>query len=101
MPADHRILIEQRGRSGTVRYEEPGAGAHQFAWEFGGGRTRFIIYIPAPDAWAKTMPWAMDRREEVVERIGREFSRQAQIEYRPLLSHTMLELRDQTSSAAP
>ena len=70
MTEDFSIEIVTHGRGGVIRYRE---GAHrcEFDWEFGGGKTLAIIYAPAPDLWASQLPWAAERRDEVLDRVGR------------------------------
>jgi hypothetical protein len=75
MAADFSVEIVTHGRGGVIRYRE---GWHRCSldWEFGGGNALAIIYAPPPDRWATEVPWAADRRDEVLDRVGREVIRQ-------------------------
>ena len=75
MAEEFRIEIATSGRGGLITYLE-GAHRYGFAWEFGGANTVAIIYAPVPTRWPREVPWAADRRDEVLTRVGREVVRQ-------------------------
>ena len=64
------------GRDGYIGYYE-GSSAASFYWEFGGNDVVVIIYIGKPSDWSKQYPWAADRQQEIVERVGQEVIRQS------------------------
>jgi hypothetical protein len=75
MADDFAVEIVTRGRGGVIGYRE-GSHRYEFEWEFGGAKTVAIIYAPAPAEWASKLPWAAGRRDEVLDRVGREVVRQ-------------------------
>lgn len=72
---DYRVRIARNGRDGEVIYEEAGR-ALSFYWAFGGGDIVTYIAVGDPDEWRAEHPWAADRREEIIARIGAEVIRQ-------------------------
>ncbi len=69
------VRIEERGREGTVRYEE---GAHELRchFEFGGNDVIAMITVGTMTEWASRAPWAVGRRDEILGRIAGEVIRQ-------------------------
>ena len=72
---DWSVVIEAKGRSGTVQYREPG-GSIPLAWEFGGNDVVAIIYFENEAAWHARYPWTMGRRVEILQRVAAEVIRQ-------------------------
>src|SRR5215468_4041512 len=66
------VEIEDGGRAGSIIYRE-GANEIISDWEFGADDVIAIITTP-PD-WS-TLPWAEQRRKEIMERIAHEVIRQ-------------------------
>jgi hypothetical protein len=69
------VSIEERGREGTVCYRE-GARSIPCYWEFCGGEAIAAVSIGTVDEWQRGHGWAVERREEIVRRIGSEVLRQ-------------------------
>jgi hypothetical protein len=65
------VRVVEHGRSGYIEYLENGQ-ACQCYWEFGGGDTIAIIWVPASVEWDAKYPWAKGRRQEVLQRIATE-----------------------------
>lgn len=72
---DWSVDIHENGRSGKVVYREA-AGSVSCHWEFGGGDTMAILYVGEATAWRQQHAWAIDRRNEILQRIAREVIRQ-------------------------
>jgi hypothetical protein len=66
-----RIDIIERGRPGVVRYDEGDGASYDFHWEFGGGDTVAVISVPTVSQWASALPWAADRRDDVLKQISK------------------------------
>jgi hypothetical protein len=69
------VTVDQTGRSGSIAYKEP-SGSISFYWEFGGGDTVAIIWLPKSPEWSSRYPWAVERRRQILERVAREVVRQ-------------------------
>ena len=72
---DWSVEIVESGRSGSVNYHEP-SGSISFYWEFGGGDVVAFISVGDSATWNTRYPWAVERRREILERVGREVIRQ-------------------------
>lgn len=74
-PQKWRVRIVADGRDGQVIYEEAGR-ALSFYWEFGAGPV--IVGVAVGDAadWRADHPWAAERRDEIIARLGAELIRQ-------------------------
>ena|SRR2546426_831613 len=70
-----RVEVVTDGRSGSVAYYE-GSGCISFYWELGGGETVVIISVDDESTWSKQHPWAVGRRQEILERVAHEVVRQ-------------------------
>ena len=66
----YAIDVLQQGRSGIVRYAE-GDNGYDFHWEFGGGETVATITVPTAVQWPAALPWASDRRDQILERVAK------------------------------
>lgn len=66
---DWLVQINVRGRGGTIAYSE-GPNTAYFEWELGGGDSIAIVTGPPPQEWDLTLPWARDRRREILRRIA-------------------------------
>jgi len=75
MEREFTIAIVTRGQSGKLTYHE-GSHRHEFDWEFGGGDSVVIVHAPTPARWPAELPWAADRREEVLTRVAQDLVRQ-------------------------
>ncbi len=72
MSENYQVRIEDHGRAGNVEYIERGSML-KFWWEF--TMTGAAIWIPTAQEWAnfcqeQRAVWAIDRRQEIVERIA-------------------------------
>ena len=56
------------GRDGYVSYNE-GPNIASFYWEFGGEDIVAIVYVGKPASWTIHVPWAAERRQEILERV--------------------------------
>jgi hypothetical protein len=75
IPNDWRVEIVVNGRDGSIIYHE-GPWAASFYWEFGGGGVIAIIHGGRPLGWNESYPWAIDRRDDILERVVKEVIRQ-------------------------
>lgn len=66
---DWKIIIEEHGRSGVIRYLEDG-NEIRFDWEFSGGNSVVFIWGPKELNWDTKYPWAADRRQPIYERVA-------------------------------
>jgi hypothetical protein len=57
---------------GSVHYRE-GAHEHRFDWELA-AKTPSVcfVYVPTYERWPVEVPWAPERREEILYRVARE-----------------------------
>ena len=69
MKADVEFVAH--GRTGQAIYRE-GANVHAFDWEFGVDDVVLSIHVPSVAAWNAAVPWAAERRDEVIATIVRE-----------------------------
>ena len=70
------VRITKHGRAAIIHHVEDG-GSYDFDAELGGGKVLLVIYAPRDDGeWARRLPWAAGRRNEVLERVAREVVRQ-------------------------
>lgn len=75
-PVDYTIDIEGLP-AGTVVYRE-GEHEHRFDWELGGpGHAVCWVYVPSEARWPGVLPWAVGRREDVLERVATAVKRRA------------------------
>lgn len=72
-----KINVIQKGPSGTVQYIEGWLKKNicEFYFEFGGGDTVAIIWIPAEGEWDAKYPWAAGRRKEILTFVANEVRR--------------------------
>lgn len=70
MTDDSVVEIRERGPAGDVRYAEGPGHVHDFWWEFLVGEVIVGIRVPSPAEWPAALPWAAERRDEVLQRIG-------------------------------
>lgn len=70
-----RVRIVENGRDGDVIYEEAGRTL-SFYWAFGAGDVVTSVAVGDAGEWRANHPWAADRREEIITRIGAELIRQ-------------------------
>jgi hypothetical protein len=66
-----RVEIIENGRSGNLIYHEDSWDA-SFYYEFGGGDVIAIIYGRPASEWLQKYPWAVFRRQEILERVAGE-----------------------------
>lgn len=64
-------------RGGDVVYRE-GEREVRFGWKDLAGRGPYVcsIYVPDEMRWPEVVPWAIGRREDILERVAREMKRQ-------------------------
>jgi len=74
-PTDWSVVIEEKGRYGTVHYRESG-GTLSLSWEFGGNDVVAFISIESEAIWRTRYPWTAGRRAEILKRIAAEVIRQ-------------------------
>jgi hypothetical protein len=63
-------------RGGDVVYRE---GEHElrFGWDLSAsGASMAFIHVPGEERWPELVPWAIGRREDILERVAREMKRQ-------------------------
>jgi hypothetical protein len=65
------VVFSRDGRNGMVTYAE-GTNAIRFEWELGGGDTVAIIRGPSRQEWELQLPWATNRRREIISRVAEE-----------------------------
>jgi hypothetical protein len=72
-----KIKITQKGPSGTVQYSEGWLKKNtcEFHWEFGGGDTVAIVWVPAEGKWDAKYPWASGRRKEIITFVAEDVRR--------------------------
>jgi hypothetical protein len=94
MPMSSRFTIEiiETGRSGSIRYAEGPGQSYDFYWEFGGGEAVASITVPTPAKWAAALPWAADRRDEVLQRVAHQVCRQRCAGCRPRFGDNWIDL---------
>ena len=71
---DFRVQVLTHGRDGYVRYSE-GVHHYDFYWEFCGAGCVVSAGVPSVAKWPRELPWAADRRDEVIARVGAEMCR--------------------------
>jgi hypothetical protein len=64
------------GRGGSVWYRE-GTHEQRFDWELAANAPSVcFVYVPTYERWPAAVPWATDRREEILHRVAAEVVRQ-------------------------
>ncbi|SDF35553.1 hypothetical protein SAMN04487996_11093 [Dyadobacter soli] len=61
-----KLEYTQDGRGGSIYYKE-GEISIQFGWEFGGGNTVVIIFIPETKYWEAQTGTPLSRRDEILD----------------------------------
>ena len=91
-PSSVHILAQ--GGAARVRYAE-GAHAHEFqSEELAADPAYVVLHVPAPEEWARALPWAAGRRAEVLERVARELCRQRYPRGRVTIGSRTVEIRE-------
>jgi hypothetical protein len=73
--AEFTVTIEGMP-GGSVWYRE-GPHEHRFDWELAAEEPSVcFVYVPAYERWASAVPWAPERREEILHRVAAEVQRQ-------------------------
>ena len=76
MPFPHpQVEIVTSGRGGAIVYRE-GDHTVDFGWEFAMPPALALLFGPSAIQWAHAMPWAIGRRAEIFDTVGREVVRQ-------------------------
>jgi hypothetical protein len=89
-PVGYTVTIEG-GPGGAVTYEE-GADRHRFNWELSAaGNVILFVYVPAYADWAEKVPWPIERREEILDRVAAEVKRQRCRTCRSEVGETMIQ----------
>ncbi|MCY7346240.1 MAG: hypothetical protein LH614_08485 [Pyrinomonadaceae bacterium] len=75
---DYQVKITQSGRGGTIYYRE-NEQELPFGWEF--AINGALLFVPSPQHWnnfcdRNHLPSTQNRRDEILERVGREVVRQ-------------------------
>lgn len=65
-----RLEYQDEGRGGTIYYVEDHIRFPMY-WEFGGGNTLALIFIPEEQHWEKNTGLPLTRRDETLHFIGR------------------------------
>ena len=69
-------VTPEDGLGGAVVYRE-GDDEYRFSWELTGqGPSVAFVYLPDEERWPVVLPWAADRRDDVIDRIAKEVKRQ-------------------------
>lgn len=69
-----RVDITQSGHYGDATYMEGGSAAG-FGWEFGGS-VLVVIDVPSELQWSNSIPFPLNRRRQIAERVATELIRQ-------------------------
>jgi hypothetical protein len=85
------VQVIERGRDGHVRYSE-GLHHFDFYWEFCGAGWVVSASVPSSAKWPKDLPWAGDRRDEVVARVGEAMCRHSGADHTWRLNGDWLEV---------
>ena len=68
-PGEWRVDETVQGRSAIITYSE-GENVLTMYGEIGGANAFFIVSGPPPQEWVSAVPWAAERRREVMERVA-------------------------------
>lgn len=85
LPNVWTVQIVTKGPYGSVIYQE-GSHTVSFPWEFGGGEVISIIHLTPSSEWNEKYPWAIGRRDEIVERMVKDVIRQKARECTPSIT---------------
>jgi hypothetical protein len=91
LPNAWTVQIVTKGPYGNVIYQE---GSHfaSFPWEFGGGEIIAIIHLTPSSEWNGKHPWAVGRRDEIVERMVKDVIRQKARDCAPSITESYVHL---------
>lgn len=91
-PVGYQVEIDH-GKGGWLTYRERERDA-RFSWKLAGKEGTLIawVIVPTPKRWAENVPWAADRRDEILERIGAELLRQRCPTCRVLIQKDSIEM---------
>ncbi|MBI1226531.1 MAG: hypothetical protein GC192_14955 [Bacteroidetes bacterium] len=70
-PNGYKVGYETTGREGKVIFEGEGQRFAMY-WEFGGGDVITIVYVPPVEKWVEHTHIPLEKRQEVLDFIGRE-----------------------------
>jgi len=73
-PGGVKIWYDKQGRSGYVWYQSPETKFSMY-YELGGGDCLFGLSVPSPQDWEKITGLPVERREEVLQYVGRQVIR--------------------------
>jgi hypothetical protein len=74
-PVPFAVTMEG-GRGGSVWYRE-GPHEHRFDWDLAARAPSVcFVYVPTYERWPAAVPWAAERREEILHRVADEVVRQ-------------------------
>ena len=93
-PAPEGYVVEiGEGRGGWVVYRE-GERSARFAWQLAGKEGTLVswIVVPTEKHWPGEVPWAADRRDEILERIARDVMRQKCATCRLVIGRDKIEM---------
>jgi hypothetical protein len=100
MSEQYAVEIIEEGRSGRIRYSEGPLRSHEFYWEFAAGKVVALIYVPTPSEWPALLPWAAQRRAEILDRVITEVCRTHCRGCRPVIVDGWLELLEPDEPAS-
>ena len=86
-----QVQVIERGRDGYVRYSE-GMEHYDFYWELCGAGCVVSANVPSVAKWPHELPWAADRRDEVIARVGDEMCRHSGAGHTWRLNNDWLEV---------
>jgi hypothetical protein len=91
-PTGYEVLIDH-GKGGWLTYGEGGETA-RFSWKLAGKEGTLVawVIVPTSKRWAEDVPWAADRRDEILDRIARELLRQRCPTCRVLIQKDAIEM---------
>lgn len=88
---DFQVHVFERGRDGHVRYSK-GLHHYDFYWELCGEGCVVSASVPSAAKWPHELPWAPDRRDEVIARVGEQLCRHAGVGRKWRLNKDWLEV---------
>ena len=86
----YTVEIIEEGRPGRVRYSEGPLESRDFYWDIAPGLV--LIYAPTAGEWPGLLPWAAERRAEVLDRVATEVCRKRCRDCRPQVVDGWLDL---------
>lgn len=91
----YTVTVTTDGRSGHVHYSEGLSRTFAFYWEFSGGDVVAAINVPKSSEWDAKLPWAANRRDEVLARVAAEVRRQQCPTCEPRIGDSWIDMMQQ------